>query len=412
MPTKKKRKKQPKSDAWIKYVGLGAALLAVLLIVLIVILDHKAVEKGQMGLYDEIAGVKQAQSLKSVIRQTKKALLEFDISKKNLIQEGSTPGRKGNRLKELIYRLNSADQWLDAMSGIEAALRKNGVTVHNRTMMKNADQWRFTLYLGSPKKTLLRIALRFYPKGEAGPETPTPAKPGHTQIPKPAVALVFDDFGADIAIAKRFLTEIDIPVTLAVMPYLKHTSDTINLIKTYGQTAFLHLPLEPESPEAMGNARKDFLLCDMSDKVIHTRLSRLLNTIPHVDGVNNHMGSKFTSDKSRMRVLLKLLKQYNLPFLDSRTIASSVGAQTAAQIHLLHSARDVFIDQGYKGGDVAANLEKLAKIARKKGTAVGIGHAQPATLEALKKHLPRFIHDGIHFVSVLDLMHTDDSAGR
>jgi len=165
--------------------------------------------------------------------------------------------------------------------------------------------------------------------------------------------------------------------------------------------------MEPENAAAMGNKKGDFLTTEVTEKQILKRLRSLMNRLPPIDGVNNHMGSRLTADRIRMRVILSELKRRGLPFLDSRTSPKTVAADVASEIGLPHASRAVFLDQGYKGGDVRKNLGELIKIARRKGAAVGIGHAQPETLAVLEKEIPRVLKQGIRVVPVLDLMSVD-----
>ena len=59
----------------------------------------------------------------------------------------------------------------------------------------------------------------------------------------------------------------------------------------------------------------------------------------------------------------------------------------AREIGVACQSRSVFLDQGYKGGDVAANMVKLFETAEEKGYAIGIGHAIPSTLDAVRASL-------------------------
>jgi polysaccharide deacetylase 2 family uncharacterized protein YibQ len=46
---------------------------------------------------------------------------------------------------------------------------------------------------------------------------------------------------------------------------------------------------------------------------------------------------------------------------------------------------------------ISAQLDKLVKLAKKQGTALGIGHAKPNTLEVLKREIPVLIEAGFQF---------------
>jgi polysaccharide deacetylase 2 family uncharacterized protein YibQ len=100
------------------------------------------------------------------------------------------------------------------------------------------------------------------------------------------------------------------------------------------------------------------------------------------------MGSRFTQDAAGMRVVLAEAKQRGLLFLDSKTIAGSVGDALAAEMGVTHIARDVFLDDDMSEAAVARQLAEVEAIARKQGYAVAIGHPHPATIAVLKRWLP------------------------
>ena len=75
-------------------------------------------------------------------------------------------------------------------------------------------------------------------------------------------------------------------------------------------------------------------------------------------------------------------------FLDSQTGPRSIAATIARTIELPSARRDVFLDPDGRSSDVAAALEALVQVARRRGYAVGIGHPHDATLAALAEWLP------------------------
>jgi len=219
------------------------------------------------------------------------------------------------------------------------------------------------------------------------------------------IALIFDDFGRDLDIARRFLDELDVPVTLAVIPYQEHSGEIIRMTREAGQTAFLHMPMEPLDAGAMGTQAGIFLTSAMDDTTLRTRTREMLADFQGVQGVNNHTGSRLTMDRPRMHIILSEIKKSGLWFVDSRTIADTVAEEVARELGIPTASRNVFIDQGTKGGDVAENLKRLANDARKNGSAIGIGHAIPGTLDQLKDALIDLQVEGIEIVPIHSLLH-------
>ena len=108
-----------------------------------------------------------------------------------------------------------------------------------------------------------------------------------------------------------------------------------------------------------------------------------------------------------MRLILAGLKERGLCFLDSRTINTTVADRVARSLGEKYAARDIFLDpEGASVAEIQALLRKLMALAKRRGTAVGIRHAnRPNTLAALRATLPEFAAAGVAIVPVTELAH-------
>ncbi|MDP1591852.1 MAG: divergent polysaccharide deacetylase family protein, partial [Prosthecobacter sp.] len=98
------------------------------------------------------------------------------------------------------------------------------------------------------------------------------------------------------------------------------------------------------------------------------------------------------------------LKARGLLWLDSKTVAGSVGVAAALAAGVPTLERDVFIDNEQVVPTVLAQLAEAEKIARSRGTAIAIGHPHDATLEALRQWLPTLEGKGIALVPVTEIL--------
>ncbi|MCG8549700.1 MAG: divergent polysaccharide deacetylase family protein, partial [Desulfobacterales bacterium] len=114
-----------------------------------------------------------------------------------------------------------------------------------------------------------------------------------------------------------------------------------------------------------------------------------IHAVPGTVGVNNHMGSRLTADSDKMNQIFTVLKQKNLFFIDSRTSVESKGEESARMFQLKFSHRDVFLDNFQNVEYISGQIQKLIKQANDHGSAIGIGHPHQATLDALKRELPK-----------------------
>ena len=224
-------------------------------------------------------------------------------------------------------------------------------------------------------------------------------KPKQRRVLKPgSVAIVIDDMGASLQ-ELATLTSLKAPLTFSVIPQLPHATEVAEAAHARGYEVMLHIPMEPKGYPHR-KLEKDGLLVSLSDQEIDRRLRRYLELVPHAVGANNHMGSRFTEDTSKMLPVMQLLKQKGLFFLDSKTTPLSVGYSLAHELGMKSASRNVFLDNVQEVGAIRAQLQLLAQVARKRGFAIAIGHPHRATIEALTQSLPLLSAQGITYVKL------------
>lgn len=106
-------------------------------------------------------------------------------------------------------------------------------------------------------------------------------------------------------------------------------------------------------------------------------------------------------------MVMELLKERNLLFVDSLTTAKSLGKTIAAEKGVRFLGRDVFLDSTDSLEQVKSNLRKAAETALEKGEALAIGHVGPeggkVTAQAIQELIPELEQAGIVFVTVSEL---------
>jgi len=216
------------------------------------------------------------------------------------------------------------------------------------------------------------------------------------------VAILIDDMGGNISTLKKILS-LEAPITISVLPHLRHSREVSRLAALSGRDVLVHLPMEPKN-SVVNHAGRGVLLTSMTEAVIRKRVFEDLLSVPEAIGANNHMGSRFTEDESGMRTVFAVLKERGLFFVDSRTTSASIGSRLAAEVALLHGERDVFLDNKRDVKYIDGQLATLASIARKRGSAIAIGHPYAETLTALRERLPALKEEGIEVVPVSELL--------
>jgi hypothetical protein len=129
-----------------------------------------------------------------------------------------------------------------------------------------------------------------------------------------------------------------------------------------------------------------------------------LNAVPFIVGVNNHMGSRLTTDSAKMRQIFSILKRRGLFFIDSVTSSDSRCQEAATLLQLRFARRQVFLDHVQNENTIRLQIKRLVTIAKKRGRAIGIGHPYPVTLKVLKEEIGD-IKKEVHIVPVSTLTH-------
>lgn len=216
----------------------------------------------------------------------------------------------------------------------------------------------------------------------------------------PRIAIVIDDLGINLHDGRRAL-RLPGPVATAVLPHQSHSRTLALESRSSGKEVLLHLPM----PGGNGNdAGAGMIEPDMPPGELRAMLDFNLETVPNVLGVNNHMGSELTQLPEPMRRVMHDLSRRKLFFLDSMTSPKSVAAREARAAGLPTLVRDVFLDNDRNPAAIEREFDRLLALARRRGTAIAIGHPYPETLAVLERRLPLLRTAGIELVPLSALL--------
>lgn len=247
-------------------------------------------------------------------------------------------------------------------------------------------------------KPPVRVSKKQLPRPSTGPELLGGVRPEKNAL----VAIVIDDLGQDLAPARDIMA-LPGKITCAVMPGLAQSRKVAELALRNKREVLLHLPMEPKDRNM--KTSPGTLRSDMTPMDFLSTISDDVASVPGAVGVNNHEGSALTENKEAMKFLMAELKARNLLFLDSLTNPKSVAYATAKEFGLKAAKRDVFLDNESDNADyIGKQLEELARIAKERGRAIGIGHPHQATISALRKWINEADKQGIMIVPVSRLM--------
>jgi len=197
---------------------------------------------------------------------------------------------------------------------------------------------------------------------------------------RPLVAIIIDDMGYNRQIGRQLL-QFEARFSFSFLPHAPFTNELTQLARQSGHDILVHLPMEPK--EKKWRLEPETLLVTDNPDQIRRKIEEMVAMVPQANGGNTHMGSRFSEDGARMRVVLETLKAHSLFFIDSVTSPDSQGLATARRLHLPSARRHLFLDNDQDAAAICRQLDQLVDLARRQGQAIGIGHPHQAMLTAL-----------------------------
>ncbi|WP_260680404.1 divergent polysaccharide deacetylase family protein [Thalassotalea sp. PS06] len=213
------------------------------------------------------------------------------------------------------------------------------------------------------------------------------------------VAIVIDDIG--YRHTDRAALLLPRQVAFAVLPHTPHGKDLAKQAWQQQREIMLHVPME--SIKGL-NPGPGALTSTMSEQHIQETLQAQIDDIPHVIGINNHMGSRLTQMSMPMESTMKFLKANDLFFLDSRTSKFSQAEYIARQHGVPSLHRKLFLDNKLDESYIENQFQKLVNLSKRDGTAIAIAHPHPKTLKVLHRMLPTLSKHQIELVHISTLL--------
>jgi uncharacterized protein len=194
---------------------------------------------------------------------------------------------------------------------------------------------------------------------------------------RPKLTIIIDDVGTRSQV--KAIKSLHLPLTMSFLPPSKARPNTPKLA-AQEKNYMVHLPMEAQS----FSAEEPYTLrVNDSQSIISSRVAEIKKLFPKVHYINNHTGSKFTSNEIAMNRLIYALNANKIRFIDSRTTAQTQAPKVLKNFGLSYVARDIFLDHHMDKPYILKQIKKAIKVAKSHGTAIAIGHPHKNTLQAL-----------------------------
>ena len=196
--------------------------------------------------------------------------------------------------------------------------------------------------------------------------------------------IIIDDFGNQWSpeYIQDYLS-FPVPITLSVIPGHIFSKRTAERGHQKGKEIMIHMPMEP----LRGSIEKESvkIISGMDKKTITTMMEKAVKDVPHAVGLNNHEGSKGTTDSDLMESFFDIFHGYNMFFVNSLTTGNTFCKKFAAINKVEYAERNIFLDD--------INDEKHIEKMFRKGVArvlagkdvILIGHTRKITSRTLKR---------------------------
>lgn len=367
-----------------KFIRISIAITALGLLLACFLVDYK--QMGRVTLFDWLKRVDYEAKARAIDSAIDQRLVALGVGLEDIIErydEKKKRGKIGWTHTTKRIRVSSGKPLEEYAKAVTQVVKREGGRV---VKVKKGE-------IKGKKILSMRLAVRKIPIQRLILE----------QL-RARVAIIIDDLGMGGKVTKELLA-IDRPLNFSILPFLPHSRDTATAARKKGFLVLLHLPMEPAGfPARYKDPGKGAILMNTPRREIAEIIAQNLSDIPHVQGVNNHMGSRLTENRDIMNLILKELKKKNLFFIDSKTSERSIAYREARRLGLKCGARDVFLDNEINLDYIKNQIHLLAKIALNEGEAIGIGHPHSLTVQAIKETIPELENQGIEFVLISDLI--------
>lgn len=224
--------------------------------------------------------------------------------------------------------------------------------------------------------------------------------PIHTLGATHKLAIVIDDFGNQMKGTEEMLS-LKIPITVAVMPFLRSSTEDAQKAHQLGKEVIIHLQMEPVTGKRTWLGPKP-ITTDLSNSEIRSRVLSAIEDVPYAVGINNHTGSKATADERVMRVILTVCKEKGLFFLDSKTSMNSVVGRIAKELNVPYMENNIFFDHSPTFEYVTKQANQIIQLSKTRDI-IAIGHVGipgEITSSVISKYSPLFQeHTNVAYLS-------------
>jgi polysaccharide deacetylase 2 family uncharacterized protein YibQ len=205
------------------------------------------------------------------------------------------------------------------------------------------------------------------------------ARPFDRNDKRPRIAILVFGLGLSTTPTETSIKDLPPAVSLAFEPYARHLPDWVARAREAGHEILLTVPMEPAD-----YPRQDpgpyTLLTSLDAKENVRRLDWVLSRAVGYVGIANIKGARFTGSRKDLLPVLEEVRKRGLMFVDGRTAEQSAADSLSQPMALPHVVSDRMLDADAARETIDRRLSELEEVARRRGTALGVGYVYPVTV--------------------------------
>ncbi len=213
------------------------------------------------------------------------------------------------------------------------------------------------------------------------------------------IAIIIDDIG--YRQSDKAVLSLPANITLSILPHTPLGKVLAAQAFQQGNEILVHLPMQALNGKAIGAGA---LTNTMNENELKTQIANAIESVPHVSGANNHMGSLLTQLDMPMRWVMESLQQHDIYFIDSRTTKYSQAGAMARSVGIPSLNREIFLDNDKSKSGLERQFQQAITLAKSKQQIVVIAHPYPETIAFLIENIHRLTSEDIQLVHASSLL--------
>jgi polysaccharide deacetylase 2 family uncharacterized protein YibQ len=251
------------------------------------------------------------------------------------------------------------------------------------------------------------------PLPRIGPEGRTPirayGRPFDRTDPRPRLAIVIGNAGLNGVLTEQAIERLPPEIGLAFSPYASRPLRLVALARERGMERLIGLPLEPTG-FPLNDPGAQAILSGQPWAQNLERLEWALARVPGIVGAVGALGpmrgERFAALSDPLQMMQEQLARRGLLYLDPRPGQSPPARAWGRTV-------DVVIDEPATRGEIERALERLERLARERGSALGYaGDVAPVTVERIAAWAAGIETRGVVLAPPSALIRRPDSAAR